>query len=372
MLRYSRCVTACYQLLSGALPDLDAAAGELRGRLRAARFPAPAAVIDGDYGLSHLVVEEAVTRWIEWLGPTRNGVDADSHEMIRVDGADLHFLRFPGQGDLPLLLLHGWPTSFLMFHRVIDELRETCSELVLVSMPGFGASSLPRASWSALDTSTLLLKMMGALGFGRFAVHGEDWGSTVARDMGALDPDRIAGVHVSAGLHGFMADGTVQDQAWRDLQRYAKDGSAYLRLQAERPDSLAFALADSPVGLLAWQLDKYTLWQAALGADFGVGDDFIFANATLYSLTNSVATSMRLYATSRPGTSPAFSHAPTAVSTFGLADFASRAVSERHNNLVGWYEHDTGGHMAPLDAPRELVDDISDFMEQISQRGASS
>ncbi|GMA25613.1 hypothetical protein GCM10025864_33720 [Luteimicrobium album] len=206
---------------------------------------------------------------------------------------------------------------------------------------------------------------MEALGFSRFAVHGEDWGSTVARDMGALDPDRIAGVHVSAGLHGFIADGTVEDKAWRDLKQYATDGSAYLRLQAERPDSLAFALADSPVGLLAWQLDKYSLWQGTLGGDFGIGDDFIFANATLYSLTNSVATSMRLYATTRSAMPPTFSPTATAVSKFGLADFASRTVSERHNNLVAWYEHDTGGHMAALDAPTELVNDLSDFMQQI-------
>lgn len=186
--------------------------------------------------------------------------------MVRVAGIDLRVLRFPGEGVLPLLLLHGWPTSFLLFHSVIGELRKACSELVLVSMPGFGAAPLLRASWSALDSSKLLLKMMEALGFSRFAVHGEDWGST------------------------------VEDKARRDLKQYATDGSASLRLQAERPDSLAFALADSPVGLLAWQLDKYGLWQGTLGGDFGIGDDFIFANATLYSLTNGVATSMRLYA----------------------------------------------------------------------------
>ncbi|GMA25612.1 hypothetical protein GCM10025864_33710 [Luteimicrobium album] len=133
-------MTACYQLLLGVLPDLDAAAGQLQNRLPAARFPATAAMIDGNYGLSHLVVSEAVTRWIDWLEPADNDADAESHAMVRVDGIDLHVLRFPGEGVLPLLLLHGWPTSFLLFHRVIGELRKACSELVLVSMPGFGAS----------------------------------------------------------------------------------------------------------------------------------------------------------------------------------------------------------------------------------------
>ncbi|WP_052460894.1 epoxide hydrolase [Microbacterium gorillae] len=365
-------MTACYQSLSGVLPDLDWAAGELRTRLRASRLPATASLVDGDYGPSHLVVAEAVTRWIDWLEPTERAAGVESHAMVQVDGIDLHVLRISGEGVLPLLLVHGWPTSFLMFHRVIGGLRAVCSELVLVSMPGFGTSPLPRASWSALDSSKLLLKMMEALEFDLFAVHGEDWGSVVARAMGTLAPDRVAGVHVSAGLHGFLADGTDEDQAWRDLQRYAMNGSAYLRLQAERPDSLAFALADSPVGILAWQLDKYSLWQAALGTDFGIEDDFIFANATLYWLTNSAATSMRLFATSRPDATPVFSPVPTAVSRFGVTDFASHAVSERYNNLVGWYEHGTGGHMAALDSPTELVNDLSVFMQRITQLGAHS
>lgn len=337
----------------------------MRTRLRAVRLPASKSLIDGDYGLSYLAIDEAVRRWIRWLAPTDRSAGLGSNEIVRTDGVDLHVLRFSGEGRFPLLLVHGWPTSFLMFHRVIDELRSMCSELVVVSMPGFGTSPLPRASWSALDSSRLLLKMMEILGFDRYAVHGEDWGSAVARTMGILAPDRIAGVHVSAGLHGFIADGSVDDQAWSDLQHYSVNGSAYLRLQAERPDSLAFALSDSPVGLLAWQLDKYSLWQSTLGTDFGIGDDFIFANATLYWLTNSAATSMRLYATSQPTSPPVFSPVPTAVSKFGMADFASRTVSQRHNNLIGWYEHDKGGHMAALDAPSELANDLSDFMQLI-------
>ncbi|OKL51401.1 hypothetical protein BSZ40_07485 [Buchananella hordeovulneris] len=338
------------------LPDLDAAARQLHNRLRTARFPATVAMIDGNYGLSHLVVSEAVTRWIDWLEPANNDAEAESHAMVRVDGIDLHVLRFPGEDVLPLLL-YGWPTSFLLIHRVIGELRKVCSEPVLVSMPGFGASPLPRAFWSALDSSKLLLKMMEALGFSRFAMHGEDWGSAVACDMGALDPDRVVGVHVSAGFHGFIADGALEDRVWRDLKQYV----TYLRLQAERPDSPAFALADSPVGLLAWQLDKYSLWQGTLGGDFGIGDNFIFANVTLYSLTDSVATSMRLCATSRSGMPPTFSPAATAVSKFGLADFASRAVSEQHNNLVAWYRRAHGRTRRAA----ELVNDLSDFMQQI-------
>lgn len=358
-------MTGCYQLLSGVLPDLDSAAGELRARLRKVRLPASPSLVNGDYGVSSSAVGDAVDRWSEWLTQTNIEPITATHAMVRVGGTDLHVSRLPGDGARPLLLVHGWPTSFLMFHRVIEALRPACSEVALISMPGFGTSPLPQSAWSAADSARLLLEVMEVLGLDRYAVHGEDWGSTVVRTMGTLAPDRVAGVHVSAGLHGFIADGTVEDQAWLDLQRWTVNGSAYLRLQAERPDSLAFGLSDSPVGLLAWQLDKYSLWQAAFGTDYGIGDDFIFANATLYWLTNSAATSMRLYATSRLSSPPEFSSVPTAVSKFSMADFASRTVSQRHNNIVGWYEHDTGGHMAALDSPTELVNDLIDFIQQI-------
>lgn len=112
-----------------------------------------------------------------------------------------------------MLLVHGWLTSFLVFHRVVDELRMLCSDLVLVSTPGFGTSSLPHVSWSATDTSRLLVAAMTTLRHDRSVVHGEDWVPVVARTRGQLAPEHVVGVRVSAGLTGFMADGTVEDNA---------------------------------------------------------------------------------------------------------------------------------------------------------------
>lgn len=266
---------------------------------------------------------------------------------------------------MPILLLHGWPTSFLAFHRVIEPLRTLASEVVVATLPGFGASALPHGAWSVTDSARLLSDAMSTMGHDRFIVHGQDWGSVVARAVGAVQPDRVLGVHVSAGLRGFMAESVADEPTWSRLRKFAVDGGGYLQLQSRRPDSLAFALSDSPVGLLAWQLDKYQLWQGGLGDDFGLGTDFILANATLYWLTGSAGSSMRIYSMGASDLGAAATCVPTGVSVFGAGDFAARAVAARENNLVAWYTHDTGGHVASLDSTAEFITDLADFINLV-------
>lgn len=310
------------------------------------------------------MVERFVAEWDRWLDqPQRRGLG--DHVNLDVGGSAVHLARFPGTGQVPILLLHGWPTSFLAFHRVIGPLRALGSEVVLASLPGFGASGLPSSSWSVADSARLLVDAMAALSHDRFIVHGQDWGSVVARAVGAIDPGRVLGVHVSAGLRGFLAEGADHEPAWSRLREFAVDGGGYLQLQSRRPDSLGFALSDSPVGLLAWQLDKYELWQGALGDDFGLGTDFILANATLYWLTGSAGSSMRIYSMDSGDFDAVAAGVPTGVSVFGSGDFAARAVSARENNLVAWYSHDTGGHVASLDSTAEFITDLTDFINRV-------
>lgn len=356
-------MTACYQLLVGAL-GADAGFESLRSRLSQTRWPVLPSLGEGARGLAPSIVEHYATEWDHWL-QQKSHDGLGEHVDFRIAGTRVHAVRVRGSGRVPMLLLHGWPTSFLAFHRVIEPLRTLASEIVLASLPGFGTSTLPPGSWLITDSARALADAMRAMGHHRFLVHGQDWGSVVARAIAAVEPERVIGVHVSAGLRGFMAESADDEPAWSRLQRFAVDGGGYLQLQSRRPDSLAFALSDSPVGLLAWQLDKYQLWQAPLGDDFGLGTDFIVANATLYWLTASAGTSMRIYSMDAPDVDAAAGGVPTAVSVFGHGDFAARSVSSRANNLVAWYSHDSGGHVASLDSPAELVDDLTDFMNRI-------
>jgi pimeloyl-ACP methyl ester carboxylesterase len=309
-------------------------------------------------------VERYTAEWEKWLQQEDRGRPGE-HVHLSIGGRCVHAARFRGSGRVPILLLHGWPTSFLAFHRVIEPLQALASEVVLASLPGFGTSTLPPGAWSIADSARLLTDAMSAMGHDRFLVHGQDWGSVVARAIGAVEPERVIGVHVSAGLRGFMAVDADDEPAWSRLRTFALDGGGYLQLQSRRPDSLAFALSDSPVGLLAWQLDKYQLWQGELGDDFGLGTDFILANATLHWLTASAGSSMRIYSMDAPDLDAAAAGVPTAASVFAHGDFAARSVSSRENNLVAWYPHDGGGHVASLDSPTELIDDLTDFIDRI-------
>ncbi len=266
------------------------------------------------------------------------------HEQVAVAGDEVQVARFEGDGQVPLVLLHGWPTPFLAFHRVVEPLLDLASEVVLAD---------------------LLLDAISRLGHEGLFVHGQDWGSVVAREMGARAPDRVLGVHVSAGLGGFVADGPDSGAAWDRLRHFAIEGAGHLQLQSRRPDALSVVLADSPVGLLARQRDKYKLWPSALGPDCGLGEDFIFANATLCWATNSIGSSMRVYAANRDATAGLPSPTATGVSAFGTGDFAAQRVAARENHLVAWYEHQTGGHVAALDAPSEFIAELSNFTNHV-------
>lgn len=356
-------MTTCYRILIGALPNLPRDAIGLIERLDSTSWPSLPDDGTWNAGVPIAVAQRYAGAWAQWLRQPQEPA-LGRHELVATPGSGVHVVRFEGAGSVPLLLLHGWPTSFLAFHRVIEPLREVASDLVIATLPGFGSSPLPSPGPSIPVMADLLLGAMSKLGHHRFVVHGQDWGSVVAREFGIHAADRVRGVHVSAGLDGFIADGHAPDPAWERLRQFAADGAGYLHLQSSRPDSIAVALADSPAGLLTWQLDKYQLWQSALGEDFGLGEDFIFANATLYWATRSIGSSMRIYAANRGARPTAGSRVPTGVSVFGNGDFASTQVAVRENNLIAWYEHPSGGHVAALDAPKEFVADLTDFINR--------
>lgn len=352
--------------LRGGSVDVQRDADDLIRRLETTIWPLLPAGETWANGAPTSVIRRCAAEWARWLKQPRLP-ELGQHELIKAAGTEVHLVRFEGSGQVPILLLHGWPTSFLAFHRVIEPLREIGSELVLATLPGFGTSPLPSPRWSVTDSADLLVRVMKQLGHGRFVVHGQDWGSVVAREIGVLAPDRVIGLHVSAGLQGFMADGSTTDSAWARLREFAVDGAGYLQLQSRRPDSIAVALADSPTGLLAWQLDKYQLWQSPLGEHFGLGEDFIFANATLYWMTRCAGSSMRIYSANRGTEGATGSAVPAGVSVFGNGDFASATVAARENRLVAWYEHSAGGHVAALDAPAEFVADLTDFIHRTGE-----
>jgi pimeloyl-ACP methyl ester carboxylesterase len=355
--------------------DLD----DLQARLDRTRWPEELPGAGWDYGVTLDYVKELAERWrtsFDW-----RKVEAQINELPQftttIDGQNVHFLhvRSPEPGAFPVILTHGWPGSFVEFLDVIGPLSDPRShgadpadalDLVIPSMPGFAFSGpTDEAGWNRYRIARAWAELMRRLGYERYGAAGNDGGAFVAPEVGRIDPDRVAGVHVTqifslpSGDPAEMEGMSEADAAaLQHLQWFWENMSAYNRLQATQPQNLAFALADSPVGQLAWS--------GQLFRD-DVDPDFILTNVAIYWLTRTTASSMRFYF------EDGHAEAPTGQTTvpIGLANFAKdfqsfRRFSERdHANIASWNVYDRGGHYAAHQEPELLAGDMRAFFRLV-------
>ncbi|MGO0578186.1 alpha/beta fold hydrolase [Ornithinimicrobium panacihumi] len=277
---------------------------------------------------------------------------------------DPYLMRFGPCQDpqATVVLLHGWPTSHLLFHRLVPRLVSQELTVVVLDLPGHGVSSaLPSSQVGAMARAVLDQVVTAATG--PLLIHGQDWGSVVAAECGRLAPGAVAGVHVSAGLIGFM--GALPPTLPSGMR--ARLG-AYLTQQSLMPEPLQLALVDCPVANFAWQLDKYRLWRPDLTrAEDVLGIDFLYGNATLAALARSAGTALQIFPDNRTYTPGPASSVPTSVSVFAHCDFADAKVAARHNHLVAFTHHPTGGHLAALEEPDLLATDITSLVRTITE-----
>ncbi|WP_231920343.1 epoxide hydrolase family protein [Microlunatus soli] len=370
--------------------DLD----DLQDRLRRVRWapPAPDEVApdevapdeqDGTaspgvrrYGVSTGRLRQLVERW-------RNGYDWRSWEarlnsypqfITGIDGQRVHFLHVRSQrpNAFPLILTHGWPGSVVEFLDVIDRLIEPDAgpafDLVIPSLPGFGWSGPTTTGWGPRRIARAWATLMQRLGYRRYGAAGNDWGSVIAPELGRVAPDAVLGVHVTqlfgsppgylpyaAGPEPDDLDDFDDDErrALQGLHDWLRVGASYHHVQAEQPQTLAHALADSPVGLLGWN-------SQVMG---GVDDDFLLTQVTLHWLTGTAGSAIRIYAEDAAEPS---ADGPTTV-PLGLAQFrddlhAIRRYAERdHARIVSWHDYDTGGHYATHTDPELYSTDLRNF-----------
>jgi epoxide hydrolase len=362
---------------------------DLRGRLERVRWasevPGPGAE---DYGVSLAWVRRLAEYWrdgYDWRAAEAR-LNAYPQFVTEIDGQDIHFLhvKSPERGAMPLVLSHGWPGSVVEFLDVIGPLTDPRSggkdpadafDLVIPSLPGFGFSApLTSSGWGTRRTAAALAGLMRRLGYDRYGAAGNDAGSMISPELGRLDPDHVAAVHVTqvfsfpsgdpAEFEGMSAE---DGAAMQKLQWFMDHKIAFNQLLSQQPQTLAHALADSPVGLLGWNAQLMT--PDAMG-DKQLDDDFILTNVALYWLTNSGCSSIRFYYEDAHGPRPA---GPTTV-PLGVAGFAGdfsgvRRFAERdHTNLVQWNVHpQPGGHYAAHLEPDVLADDIRDFYRRYRQ-----
>ena len=307
-----------------------------------------------------------------------------------IDGQTIHFLhiRSAEPNAFPLVLTHGWPGSFVEFLEIIGPLTDPRAHggdptdafhLVIPSLPGYGFSTPVRdTGWTADRTAKAWAELMRRLGYTRYGAQGGDWGAFVTPMLGRVDPQHVAGVHVNAASAGFIPYGPVPEQELAGftaaeqarlarLQNFLSDMNGYFQVQATRPQTVAYGLADSPVGQLAWIVEKFKEWtHAAAVPEDAVGRDHMLTNVMLYWLTNTAASSADTYyenvhsqpGEQLPGTTP------TGVAVFA-EDVAIRRYAEQGNNIVHWSEFDRGGHFAAMEAPDLLVNDIRKFFRSL-------
>ncbi|WP_326558379.1 epoxide hydrolase [Micromonospora sp. NBC_01796] len=347
--------------------DLD----DLGARLTRTRWPDELPDVGWDYGIPLHRVRELAEHW-------RTGYDWRRHEAelnrypqftTEIDGQNIHFLhvRSTDPKALPLILTHGWPGSIVEFLDVIGPLSEQF-HLVIPSIPGFGLSGPTRETgWDVHRVARAWATLMHRLGYHRYGAQGGDWGSAVSRALGAIAPDRVVGVHLNYLPTPPPPDGTGEQHLTdRDRDRLARikqfvaQRPGYMVLQATRPQTLAYALTDSPVGQLAWIAEKFTEW---IDPRSTITDDRILTNVMLYWLTGTAGSSARLTRESAFG-GPLPCPPPVGVAVFAHdITLSVRPLAERTYTVTHWSEFDRGGHFAALEVPDLFAADVRLFFE---------
>ncbi|MGW2306601.1 epoxide hydrolase family protein [Actinomadura luteofluorescens] len=361
---------------------------DLNARLAAVRWPDELPGVGWDHGVPVTYLQGLAEYW-------RTGYDWRAHEaalnelphhVTEIQGQRVHFLhvRSPEPDALPLVLVHGWPATFTEFLDVIKPLTDPRASggdpadafhLVVPSLPGFAFSGPTRRPGDG-DTARyaeVVAALMDRLGYGRYGAHGGDVGSFVSPQLGRMAPERVVGVHLNGPMTFPAWDGNDDDYDEADKERLAvlTDPSGerfgYAAIQSTRPQTLAFGLHDSPVGLLAWITDQFHQWSdpAKRLPEDAVGRDALLTNVTLYWLTDTPASSIRLYKEASQWGAPAESSpVPTGCAIFP-GDLTIRALAERQHRIVHWAEYDRGGHFAAMEAPDLLTDDIRRFFRKV-------
>ncbi|MFI1488282.1 epoxide hydrolase family protein [Streptomyces sp. NPDC020747] len=368
-----------------AQADLD----DLRERLSRVRLPDAIPGTGWEMGVPVEYLTELAEYWrttYDWRVWERR-LNELPQFTTTIDGQHIHFLhvRSPEADATPLVLTHGWPGSFLEFLDVIGPLSDPRAHggdptdafhLVIPSIPGFGFSNpVTELGWGPTRVAGAWAQLMARLGYDRYGAQGGDWGSIVSRTVGLVDADHVIGVHVnfmetaSFGTPEEVGGLGPDDKARVERNMQAQtDGGGYFTLQATRPQTIGFALADSPAGQLAWIAEKFHEWtDNPKGLPGGAVDrDRVLTDVTLYWLTNSAASSARFYYEVTHSTaSPERSPTPLGVAVFPHDVGPIRSFAERAAHVVHWTEFDRGGHFAAMEQPELLVGDIRAFFREL-------
>lgn len=354
-----------------AQADLD----DLHDRIaRTRRFPV-AVADDWSRGTPPAALDRVLEHWggaFDWRAAERR-LNLLDHQMVDVDGLSIHVLRAGTAGKTPLLLIHGWPDSFVRFEKALPLLAERF-ELFVPSIPGFAFSAKPAGPLGPVGVADLFAGVMSALGHERFGVHGADLGSQIGEQLALRHPERLLGLHLGdlpfRRLRALAASGVelgAEERATLDrLTAWETAEGAYARLQRTKPQTIGAALDDSPAGLAAWIVEKFQTWSD--GDLFEVYTlDELCVNLTIYWVTRSATSAAQYYYDNGHAT---LSNDAVTVPT-GVAIWpkdlvpVTRATVQRWFPVVRWTEHPRGGHFGPWEEPELWASDVVAFFDDL-------
>lgn len=364
---------------------------ELHDRLLRTRWPDEVLHADSDYGVPLRFMRDVVDYWatsFDWRATERR-VNSFHNYRAEIGGMGVHFIHEPGQGPdpIPLLINHGWPSSFLEMLDIIPLLVDPgrfggdprdAFDVIVPSIPGYGFSDRPpRRGFSYPDVAEMWLGLMDGLGYERFAAHAHDHGAAIMTRINVGHPERVIGYHTTepsipgAGVDLQSEGLTDAERAFLEVRaRWQMHDDGYARIQSTRPQTIAYALNDSPAGLAAWLLDKWYAWTAPPSGNLEdhFSMDQLLSTVTLYWLTETANATARAYyeGSHDPRTMPPdFSiEVPTGVSLVAtqLIERPPREyVARRYSDIRYWVELGRGGHFVAGEEPRLLAESIRAF-----------
>ncbi|QFU91138.1 epoxide hydrolase family protein [Amycolatopsis sp. YIM 10] len=369
----------------------DADLDDLRARLAAARLP-EAETVHGaatgprrwDQGVPLADLVDVVNYWrteYDWRWFEAR-LDRIGQFRTTIDDLGIHFLhrRSTRADATPLLMTHGWPGSIAEFVDVVEELADPedasapAFHVVAPSLPGFGYSDKPATTgWGTEKIAAAWVELMGRLGYGEFVAHGGDWGGNITTVLAGRFPAHVLGIHTTfaEGPPGLTTDGlTEAEREWtEDTRHFWRHRAAYAKQQATRPQTIGYSLVDSPVGLLAWILDKFAEWTDTEDSPFErISLDRILDDVTLYWLTRTGASAARIYCESHNSLDPELRvDVPSAITMYprDIEKCPRPWAQERYRQIVRWRSPEAGGHFPSLEVPEYFVKDLREGLAAV-------
>lgn len=360
---------------------------DLKTRLDNTRWPDEIIDSSWDYGANLSYLKELIEYWrtqFNWRSQEKH-INSFSNFHADIDGFNLHFIHERGKGSnpRPLLISHGWPCSFVEMLKIIPMLTDPekfggdpneSFDVIVPSLPGFGFSDRPSVpGWGVQKIAEIFFKLMTEkLNYQQFFAHGGDWGTSISARLGFAYPDSVLGIHInsvrggtpSKPYPGTRPASAAEAQIIAKRERWLETEGAYTHIQSTKPQTHAYGLNDSPVGLAAELIEKWRDWSDCNGnIENRFTKDELLTNITLYWITQTINSSMRIYYEYDKNPWLLAPHEkveiPVAVASFP-GENSLREWAERFYNIQHWTEFSQGGHFPAMEVPELLVKDIRD------------